>query len=71
MPGKGDHSPLRHNKSTPPVQAHTVPKAVWKILKYRNFSRQHEDSAGSRLENFYSATSKEEVPLAYGKISLQ
>jgi hypothetical protein len=53
------------------VHAHTVPKAVWKILKRSNISGQHEDSAGSLLENFYSATSKEEVPLAYGKISFQ
>jgi hypothetical protein len=36
-----------------------VPKAVWKIFKPRNFPSQHWDSAGSLLENFYSATSKE------------
>jgi hypothetical protein len=48
----------------------TVPKAVWKIFKRRNFPSQHGDSAGSLLENFYSATSKEEIPLSYGKISL-
>jgi hypothetical protein len=49
---------------------YTVPKEIWKILKHRNFPSQHGDSAGSLLENFYSATSKEEEPLAYGKISL-
>jgi hypothetical protein len=37
----------------------TVPKAVWKIFKPRNFLSQLGDSAGSLLENFYSATSKE------------
>ncbi len=43
---------------------YTVPKAVWKIFKRINFPGQNEDSAGSLLENFYSAISKEEVPLA-------
>jgi hypothetical protein len=37
----------------------TVPKAVWKIFKPRNLPSQDGDSAGSLLENFYSATSKE------------
>jgi hypothetical protein len=56
----------------PPRQytsSYAVPKAVWKILKCRNFPSQHGASAGSLLENFYSTTSKEEVPLAYWKIS--
>ncbi len=49
------------------LHPYTVPKAVWKIFKRRNFPSQHRESAGALLENFCSATSKEEVPLAYGK----
>jgi hypothetical protein len=49
---------------------YTVPKAVRKIFNHRNFPSQHGDSADSLLENLYSATSMEEVPLVYGKISL-
>jgi hypothetical protein len=45
-------------------------KAFWKIFKRRNFPSQHGDSAGSLIENLYSATLEEEVPLTYGKISL-
>jgi hypothetical protein len=37
---------------------YTVPKAVWKIFKPRNIPSQLGNSAGSLLENCYSATSK-------------
>jgi hypothetical protein len=45
-------------------------KKVWKVFEHRNFPSQHGDSASFLLDNFYSATCKEEVPLGYGKILL-
>ncbi len=49
---------------------HTVSKAVWKIFKPINFPSRQGDSASSLLGNFFSATSKEQLPLAFGEISL-
>jgi hypothetical protein len=39
-------------------KALAVPKAVWKILRSRNFPSQQENAV-SLLENLYTATSKE------------
>jgi hypothetical protein len=46
-------------KPCPDNPIRTVPKAVWKIFKPRNFPSQHGYIVGSLLENLYSETSKE------------
>jgi hypothetical protein len=51
------------------IKPYTVPKAVWKIFMPRNFPSQHGDSAGSLVENFYSATSMEEVQYLFATLT--
>jgi hypothetical protein len=46
------------------------PKSSLENILAPKFPSQHGDIASSLLENFFSAISKEEVPLAYEKISL-
>jgi hypothetical protein len=49
---------------------YTVPKAVWKIFKPVNFPSQPRGYCQFSFRNFCSATSKEEVPLAFWGIYL-